>query len=680
MPILLRTLRSLVALTSLLLCMMAVNLILYPQINVGAWETRLEMSFNSLITPCFDASWQMDRVANSSFDEKNIAATGTQNTCESKTHRPQFVVSFPDYTSHTYDRASVWTLITSRFAVALLGISLLALTFAISMRGAALLALFTLGGIWAWIIGGMPLLSVQQPPFVEFTSFAKVVFGALVVPSLYWLTPSHRRVALLCAISVLYLYISNVSFEYLLLLALLIAMTWAVLPHPAAKKAPLSPVMIRIITLMLTAFSIGLGIMIPIPRTRPPYEMILLISALCGAAALMLFWTERTLRHVVSQHLSSLPVAGIGVSVVLLFLPNAFAVQLGESVTWFLFLVSAMGLCGVLCGLIRYRASQAQRRFICTCAIFILIILFLTFKWPAYPDPFVVLGFSYMAFRLLHVLLEVRLNREMPIGSLSEWGLYILFFPSQAVGPIDRWSRFLSDLKEEKTFSWGQISAGWQRILWGAVKKFILANILFGSMYPGQVALEATPPLYAWLQLYVYAISLYCDFSGFVDIAIGTAQLLGFHLPENFDRPYTRGSIAQFWQSWHITLSSWLRIYIFLPFSRALLRTRLKRFPLLIVLIANVVTMSLIGLWHGLTWNFLAWGLWHAVGLFIHKVFSDRTRRTQMAWKNTWRAQAFHVFSVLLTFHFVLLGWVFFSLPTFEDSLRYFALLIGVHL
>lgn len=680
MHILLRALRSLVALTSLLLCMMAINLILYPQINIGMRDTHLEISFSSLVTPCFDASWQMDGVENSSFDEKNIATTGTQNTCESKTHRPQFVVSFPDHTSHAYDRASVWTLIISRFAAALIGISILALTFVMPMQTAALVSFFTLGGVWVWIVGGMPLLSVQQPPFEEFTSFAKVVFGALVVPLLYWLTPSHRRVALLCAISVLYLYISDVSFEYLLLLGLLIAMTWAVLPHPTAKKAPLSPVMIRIMTLMLAAFSIGLGIMIPIPRTRPPYEMIILISALCGAAALMLFWTDKTLRHVMGQHLSSLLVAGIGASAVLLFLPNAFAVQLGESVTWFLFLVSAMSVCFVLCGVIRYRASQAQRRFVSACSIFILIMLFFTFKWPAYPDPFVVLGFSYMAFRLLHVLLEVRLNREVPVGSLSEWGLYILFFPAQAVGPIDRWPRFISDINAEKPFSWVQISAGWQRILWGMVKKFILANILLGSMYPGQVALEATLPLYAWLQLYVYAISLYCDFSGFVDIAIGTAQLLGFHLPENFDCPYTRGSIAQFWQSWHITLSSWLRTYLFLPLSRALLRTRLKRFPLLIVLIANLVTMSLIGVWHGMTWNFLAWGVWHAVGLFVHKVFSDRTRRTQMAWKNTWRAHAFHVFSVLLTFHFVLLGWVFFSLSTLEDSLRYFALLIGVRL
>jgi alginate O-acetyltransferase complex protein AlgI len=182
------------------------------------------------------------------------------------------------------------------------------------------------------------------------------------------------------------------------------------------------------------------------------------------------------------------------------------------------------------------------------------------------------------------------------------------------------------------------------------------------------------------VQLYVFAFSLYCDFSGFVDIAIGTAQLLGIHLPENFDRPYTRGSLAQFWQSWHITLSNWLRTYIFLPLSRALLRTRLKRLPLLIVLIANLITMSLIGLWHGLTLNFLVWGLWHAVGLFIHKIFADRTRRLQLGWKNTWKARAFHVFSVALTFHFVLLGWVFFAMPSFEDSLRYLALMFGVRL
>jgi alginate O-acetyltransferase complex protein AlgI len=235
-------------------------------------------------------------------------------------------------------------------------------------------------------------------------------------------------------------------------------------------------------------------------------------------------------------------------------------------------------------------------------------------------------------------------------------------------------------LQAQRQFAWGDYVAGWERILTGAVKKFFIADILLRGLTPGFIPLAVIDPLYAWFQLYVYAFYLYCDFSGFVDIAIGTARLVSFRLPENFDRPYTRGSLAQFWQSWHITLSGWLRAYVFLPLMRSLLRTKLKRNVLFITLVVNLVTMSLIGLWHGFTLNFLAWGIWHAVGLFIHKVFSDRTRRSQMSWKNTWRSAAFHVFSVALTFHFVVAGWVFFALPSFEESLRYLALLAGIRL
>ena len=128
-----------------------------------------------------------------------------------------------------------------------------------------------------------------------------------------------------------------------------------------------------------------------------------------------------------------------------------------------------------------------------------------------------------------------------------------------------------------------------------------------------------------------YAFRLFFDFSGYSDIAIGIGILYGIQLPENFDRPYLRPSLASFWQSWHITLSNWVRFYVFSPLSRALLMRKVS--PLAAVFVAQLATMVIIGLWHGVQWTFVVWGIWHGVGLFIHKMWSDRTRKRDMALK-----------------------------------------------
>jgi D-alanyl-lipoteichoic acid acyltransferase DltB (MBOAT superfamily) len=184
----------------------------------------------------------------------------------------------------------------------------------------------------------------------------------------------------------------------------------------------------------------------------------------------------------------------------------------------------------------------------------------------------------------------------------------------------------------------------------------------------------------AWIQLYAYAFYIFYDFSGYVDIALGSARLLGYNLPENFNAPYLKSSIAEFWQSWHVTLSNWLRTYVFIPLSRRLMQTKLKRWPLLIVFSAQMVTMVLIGLWHGITLNFAFWGAWHGLGLFIHKVYSDQTRRYTLRWKQAYplRSRLLSAAGAVLTFHFVLLGWVLFALPNMEAARHFFSVLLGL--
>ena len=287
------------------------------------------------------------------------------------------------------------------------------------------------------------------------------------------------------------------------------------------------------------------------------------------------------------------------------------------------------------------------------------------------------LGFSYVAFRLIHTLRDRQTGR-LPALTLREYASYVLFFPALTAGPIDRAERFAPDfraLAAESGLPASRFVIGSTRIGVGLFKKFVLADSL--ALFSLD-ALSAASAGGTWLLLYAYAFRLFLDFSGYTDIAIGLGILFGIRLPENFDRPYLRQNITLFWQSWHMTLSNWARFYVFSPLSRALLKRKPKPSTLTIILVAQLATMLTIGLWHGVTVNFVLWGLWHGLGLFVHKAWSDRTR----AWYQRLSARprlraAWTVTGVLLTFHFVVLSWVWFAVPDLATALRVYGRLLG---
>jgi len=287
-------------------------------------------------------------------------------------------------------------------------------------------------------------------------------------------------------------------------------------------------------------------------------------------------------------------------------------------------------------------------------------------------------GFSYIAFRLLHVLIDYR-NGRLPALSLRDFALYVVFFPTLSAGPIDRVQHFASMLTTaaDKHFELRYVWAGGQRILWGLFRKFVLADSLANlALSPRLIQAAPLHPLGTWLMLYAYAFYIFLDFSGYTDIAIGIGLLIGITLPENFRRPYSRRNIALFWNSWHITLSNWYREYVFIPASRALLKARWH--PLLAAFAVQLGTMILIGLWHGVSWNFIAWGAWHGVGLYAHRQLVTRAASIAPAPPGSPRAYAAQAGSVIVTFHFVALGWVFFALPDLHSSLKVFAALFGI--
>ncbi len=288
------------------------------------------------------------------------------------------------------------------------------------------------------------------------------------------------------------------------------------------------------------------------------------------------------------------------------------------------------------------------------------------------------LGFSYIAFRLIHTLRD-RQNGRLPAMALDEYFIYMLFFPAISAGPIDRSERFIKDLRQPFIPSEDEFGGASKRLVIGLLKKFVAADVLAMIALNAVNAAQVSSSGWAWVLVYAYAFQIFFDFSGYTDIAIGMGQLMGFKLPENFNAPYLKPNLTQFWNNWHMTLTQWFRAYFFNPLTRALRSTK-KPVPVwMVILVTQLATMTLIGLWHGITLNFVLWGLWHGLGMFIQNRWSDWTKPlSARIQQKPALNKAVTVFTTLLTFQFVALGWVWFALPSMDLSLRVFGRLFGM--
>ncbi len=264
------------------------------------------------------------------------------------------------------------------------------------------------------------------------------------------------------------------------------------------------------------------------------------------------------------------------------------------------------------------------------------------------------LGISFYTFQTMSYTIDVYRGAAAE-RSLRDFAIFVACFPQLVAGPIMRARVFLPQLKAEQRFADADMAAGVYRLFRGLFKKMVVADTL--AIYVD--AVFAAPQGYtgvsAWIALYAYAFQIYMDFSGYTDIALGVGRMLGLRLMENFDRPYLADSPRDFWRRWHISLSSWLRDYLYIPLGGS----RHGRWRTLRNLF---ITMTLGGLWHGAAWTFVAWGMFHGALLAAERVGSEVLRRV------TGRAglSVPRILKVLLMFHLVCLGWLLFRAPSWD--------------
>jgi alginate O-acetyltransferase complex protein AlgI len=355
-----------------------------------------------------------------------------------------------------------------------------------------------------------------------------------------------------------------------------------------------------------------------------------------------------------------------------------------------------MALCVTVIFAYIFQKLDSLQKQLSTVALLGIVAIFIFLKTPALANSFIGfvdslrgqdpvanrpalawLGFSYIAFRLLHTLRDRQAGR-LPVAGLGEYITYVIFFPAFTAGPIDRLERFLPELRKPiKLDDQDWVESG-RRFFIGLFKKFVLADALAVIALNDVLAGQVKSAGWMWLFLYAYSLRIFFDFSGYTDIAIGLARVMGIRLPENFTAPYRKPNLTQFWNSWHITLTQWFRMYFFNPLTRALRSGTSWSVPL-ILFVTQVSTMVLIGLWHGISWGFVLWGLWHGLGLFIQNRWSEFVRGRLPSWTGSRPGQiALQVLSVFLTFNFVSLGWLFFTLSSPQSAVRTLLALFGV--
>jgi alginate O-acetyltransferase complex protein AlgI len=296
--------------------------------------------------------------------------------------------------------------------------------------------------------------------------------------------------------------------------------------------------------------------------------------------------------------------------------------------------------------------------------------------WHITPPHFHIIlppAISFFTFASMSYVLDLYYERIPVCESARDYTLFVTFFPKLLSGPIVRARELLPQFQGHLGATAEDVEIGLNYFLIGAVKKLVIADQIAGHVN----LIFASPGQYDGFTLLMgvlgYTTQIYCDFSGYSDMAIGCARILGFRFPENFQMPFSASTIADYWRRWHITMSQWFRDYLFLPLEIA---TRRNPSPALRVSLNVTITMLLCGLWHGASWNFVIWGGIHGTALATHKAW---TMWNPLAPIKQWRLvqASWNLLSHVLTLSVILLAMIFFRASSFSDATSYLSRLLS---
>ncbi|OIQ30953.1 MAG: membrane-bound O-acyltransferase family protein [Bacteroidetes bacterium MedPE-SWsnd-G2] len=270
-------------------------------------------------------------------------------------------------------------------------------------------------------------------------------------------------------------------------------------------------------------------------------------------------------------------------------------------------------------------------------------------------------GISFYTFQALSYTLDVYRGDTETEYHFGRYALFVSFFPQLVAGPIERSSNLLSQFKLKQKFSFNNLSFGAFLILRGLFKKVVIADrlaILVNTIYNNPTNHEGLPLIVATL---FFTFQIYCDFSAYSDIAIGTAKIMGFDLMQNFNKPYFAQNVTEFWRKWHISLSTWFKDYLYIPLGGNRVSSFKRLRNIFIVFIVS-------GLWHGASWNFIIWGGLHGIGLIFEQLSKPLKQFINLKLNIKTNGYSYKLFHIIVTFSFVSLAWVFFRANTLTDA------------
>ncbi len=270
-------------------------------------------------------------------------------------------------------------------------------------------------------------------------------------------------------------------------------------------------------------------------------------------------------------------------------------------------------------------------------------------------------GISFYTFQALSYSIDVYRGEKEPERHIGIYALYVSFFPQLVAGPIERSTNLLPQFHNRNDFDYDRVTGGLRLMAWGFFKKVVVADrlaVIVNRVYANPREYDGIPLLIA---TFLFAYQIYCDFSGYSDIAIGASRVLGYDLTTNFNRPYFSKSIAEFWRRWHISLSTWFRDYLYIPLGG----NRVNRFSYY----RNILIVFLIcGLWHGANWTFVFWGALHSF-YFLFSIWTKNVRKVITDFFHSTRLSLIHnFFKVSTTFIFVCFAWIFFRSENLNDA------------